>query len=116
MLEENCIFCKIIHGDLPSETIFQDELVTAFRDINPAAPVHILIIPNTHIASMNELSSEYQEISARLLSVVPEIADSEGITESGYRLIINTGDDGRQEVPHLHLHLIGGSRMKHPMG
>lgn len=116
MIDENCIFCKIVAGKIPSENVFQDELITAFRDINPVAPVHILIIPNMHVASTNELTAKDQSSAARLLTVVPEIAKSEGVFENGYRLILNVGEDGRQEVPHLHMHLIGGRKMIHPLG
>lgn len=116
MHAEDCIFCKIAAGEMNSDIIFQDDLVTAFRDINPVAPVHILIIPNTHIVNTNELSAKDDALAARMLTVVPEIARDEGVTESGYRLIMNTGPHGRQEVMHMHLHLIGGERMKHPMG
>ena len=116
MHAEDCIFCKIAAGEMNSDIVFQDHLVTAFRDINPVAPVHILIIPNTHIVNTNELSAEHDALSARMLTVVPEIARDEGVAESGYRLIMNTGPHGRQEVMHMHLHLIGGERMKHPMG
>ena len=116
MTEKDCIFCKIVAGEIKSEKVFQDELVTAFRDVNPVAPVHILIVPNVHIHSTNDLSENDQTSAARLLTVVPEIAKSEGILEKGYRLILNSGEDGRQEVPHLHMHLIGGRKMIHPMG
>ncbi|MBU0511166.1 MAG: histidine triad nucleotide-binding protein [Chloroflexi bacterium] len=112
----DCIFCKIIAGDIPSEKVYSDELVTAFRDINPAAPTHILIIPNRHIASINELTPEDEQLAGHLFSIAKTLAVQEGIAESGYRLIINTGPDSGQEVFHLHLHLLGGSKMRYPMG
>jgi len=112
----DCIFCKIIAGDIPSEKVYSDDLVTAFRDINPAASTHILIIPNRHIASINELTPEDEQLVGHLFSIAKTLAVKEGIAESGYRLIINTGPDGGQEVFHLHLHLLGGSRMRYPMG
>lgn len=112
----DCIFCKIVAGELPSNQVYQDEWVTAFRDIHPLAPTHILIVPNKHLASTNDLTPEDAAIAARMLTVVPELARQEGIDASGYRLIMNTGADGRQEVPHMHLHLLGGQRMQHPMG
>lgn len=112
----DCIFCKIVAGELPSNQVYRDEWVTAFRDIHPLAPTHILIVPNKHLASTNDLTPEDAAISARMLTVVPELARQEGIDASGYRLIMNTGADGRQEVPHMHLHLLGGQRMQHPMG
>ena len=112
----DCIFCKIIAGEIPSEKVFEDEMITAFRDINPAASTHILIIPNEHIASTNELTEAHEPLVGRLFTTAHKLAVAEGIDQSGYRLIINCGPDGRQEVFHLHLHLLGGNRMKHPMG
>ncbi|QYK51635.1 MAG: histidine triad nucleotide-binding protein [Anaerolineales bacterium] len=112
----DCIFCKIVAGDVPATKLYQDELVTAFRDINPLAPTHILIIPNVHLASANDLASEHAAAAGRMLTLAPELARQEHIAESGYRLILNTGADGRQEVPHMHMHLLGGRRMQHPLG
>lgn len=114
--DQDCIFCKILAGEIPSTQVYQDELVTAFRDINPVAPTHILIIPNTHIEDNNDFSEADEPVAGRMFTVVRKIAQQEGIADSGYRLILNTGPDGRQEVQHLHLHLIGGKRMEHPMG
>ena len=116
MSSEECIFCKIVAGEIPSEGLFSDDLVTAFRDINPVAPTHILIVPNEHLESPNDLTRNHEKLTARMLAVVPKLARQEGIAESGYRLILNSGPDGRQEVSHMHLHLLGGQRMKHPMG
>ncbi len=116
MSETDCIFCKIIAGEIPSTQVYRNERVTAFRDINPAAPVHVLIVPNRHIASVNDLTPEDEPLIGHLFSVAKQIAAEEGISESGYRLIINTGPDAGQVVFHLHLHLLGGHRMKHPMG
>lgn len=111
-----CIFCKIIAGEAPGEILYQDDRVTAFRDIHPVAPTHILVVPNTHIASVNELEEEDEALVGRLFTVARQIARQEGIDASGYRLIVNTGAHGGQVVYHLHLHLIGGQRMRHPMG
>jgi histidine triad (HIT) family protein len=116
MTDTDCIFCKIVAGEIPSTQVYRDEQVTAFRDINPAAPVHVLIVPNRHIASVNDLTAEDEPLIGHLFSVAKQIAAEEGIAESGYRLIINTGPAGGQVVFHLHLHLLGGHRMKHPMG
>jgi histidine triad (HIT) family protein len=116
MQDKECIFCKIAADELEAEVVFQDELVTAFRDINPVAPTHILIIPNQHIVNTNEVKLENEAEVARMLTVVPELARKEGVDESGYRLIMNTGPDGNQVVLHMHLHLIGGQKMMHPMG
>ncbi len=111
-----CIFCKIIAGEIPGDIVYRDELVTAFRDINPVAPVHILIVPNKHIPSTNELTEEDTITAGRLLGVTKEIARQEEVSESGYRLIMNNGPDANQVVLHMHLHLIGGQRMRYPMG
>ena len=113
---EDCIFCKIIAGEIPSTRVYRDELVTAFRDINPAAPTHVLIIPNRHIPTVNDLTEDDETIMGHLFTAARKIAEQEGIAESGYRLIVNTGPDGRQEVFHIHLHLLGGQKMRHPMG
>ncbi len=112
----DCLFCKIIAGEIPSDIVFQDEQITAFRDINPVAPTHILIIPNKHIATINDLSTEDEALVGHLFTTAKALAKDEGIAESGYRLIINVNRDGGQEIYHLHLHLIGGQRMRHPMG
>ena len=115
-MNEDCIFCKIVAGEIPSDEVYQDELVYAFRDINPAAPTHVLIIPKEHVVNTNDLRDEHKDMAAALLLAAPKIAAQEGIAESGYRLIMNNGPDGRQEVMHMHLHVLGGARMQHPMG
>ncbi len=113
---KECIFCKIVAGESPSQKVYSDDLVTAFRDIHPVAPTHILIIPNKHIPSMNDVTPEDIPLLGHMLALAPQIASEEGIRGSGYRLIINTGPHGGQVVYHLHLHLIGGQRMRYPMG
>ena len=113
---EECLFCKIVKGEIPATVVYKDEQVMAFRDINPVAPTHILVIPNKHIAGTNDISEEDEQLLGHMLTVVKPITDKEGITESGYRLIINTGPDANQVVFHLHLHILGGQRMKHRMG
>lgn len=112
----DCIFCKIIAGEIPSTQVYSDDVVTAFRDIKPAAPTHILIIPNRHIASVNDLTIDDEQVMGHLFAAAKQISAQEGIAEFGYRLIMNTGPDGRQEVLHIHLHLLGGKKMVHPMG
>jgi histidine triad (HIT) family protein len=102
------IFAKIIRGELPSEQVYHDDLVTAFRDINPVAPTHILIVPNKAIATLNDLTEADERLAGHMLLVAREIAMQEGIAEHGYRLIINCNQDGGQEVFHLHMHLVGG--------
>ena len=113
---DDCLFCKIVKGDIPATVVYKDEQVTAFRDINPAAPVHILVVPNRHISDLNGISEEDVPLMGHLLRVVKPITEAEGVTQSGYRLIINNGPDAHQEIPHLHLHILGGHLMKHPMG
>ena len=102
------IFSRIISGELPADIVYRDDRVTAFRDINPAAPTHILIVPNREIPTMNALADEDGALAGHMLLVARDLTKSEGIAESGYRLIINCNRDGNQEVFHLHLHLIGG--------
>ncbi len=115
-MSDDCIFCKIIAGEIPGDFVHQDDLVTAFRDINPSAPTHILIVPNEHIPDNNAVTEAHAPILGRMFSAVATLAEQEGIAQSGYRLVMNTGPDGHQEVMHLHLHLMGGHRMRHPMG
>lgn len=111
-----CIFCKIISGEIPGTIVHRDEQATAFRDINPVAPTHILIVPNRHIESVSTLDETDEPLMGHLFTVARQLAEKEGIDQGGYRLISNTGSDGGQTVFHLHVHLIGGHRMKHPMG
>jgi histidine triad (HIT) family protein len=111
----DCIFCKIIAGEIPSTQVYDDERVMAFRDINPVAPTHILIIPKQHIPSVNDLAPKDEAMMGYLFSVAQKIAAQEGLAESGYRLTINTGPDSGQVVYHLHLHLLGGRKL-HRMG
>ena len=112
----DCIFCKIIKGDIPSTNVFRDEQVTAFRDINPAAPTHILVVPNKHIDGVDTLASEDEALVGHLVHVAGQLAAREGIAEGGYRLIINTGTNAGQTIPHIHVHLLGGAPLKYPMG
>jgi histidine triad (HIT) family protein len=110
-MTSNCVFCRIIAGTAPGEIIYRDEQVTAFRDIRPAAPTHILIVPNKHIVSINELNSEDESLIGHVFTVARKLAEQEGIHRSGYRCIVNTGPDSGQAVFHFHLHLLGGRRM-----
>lgn len=116
MNSENCIFCKIVTGEMDAEHVYQDSQVTAFRDIHPSAPTHILIIPNRHITSVNDLSEKDEPLIGRLFTTARKLAEQEGLHDSGYRLIINNGPDAGQAVFHIHLHLLGGHRMRYPMG
>ena len=111
-----CLFCKILNKEIPSDVTYQDDEITIFKDINPAAPVHLLIIPNKHISSVQDMGEGDDLILGKLFSGAKKAAEEAGIAESGYRLIINNGPDGRQEIFHIHMHLLGGAKMKHPMG
>lgn len=102
------LFTKIIQGEIPGDIVYRDELVTAFRDIHPQAPTHILIVPNKEIPTVNDLTEADEQIAGHLLLVAGKLAKEEGIAESGYRLIVNCNEHGGQEVFHLHLHLLGG--------
>jgi histidine triad (HIT) family protein len=113
---KDCTFCKIIAGEAPGDIVYRDEQVTAFHDIHPVAPVHILIVPNEHIRSVNEITSQDEPLVGHMLHVAGKIAKEKKIQESGYRLILNTGPDAGQAVFHLHLHLIGGQHVRYPMG
>ncbi|MBK6644273.1 MAG: histidine triad nucleotide-binding protein [Anaerolineales bacterium] len=108
----DCIFCKIINGELPSTNLYNDEQVTAFRDINPAAPTHILIVPKKHIDSINVLTMDDEPLIGHLFFIAKQLAAQEGIAEPGYRLVINTGAESGQTVDHIHLHLLGGRQMR----
>ena len=107
----DCTFCQIIAGKIPSEILYRDEEVIAFRDINPAAPVHLLIIPKKHIPSVAHLSQADLPLVGHMVDVANQLAKEKGITEDGYRLVINYGKDSGQVVPHLHLHLLGGRKL-----
>lgn len=115
-MDPSCVFCKIINGKSPSTTVYRDEQVVAFLDIHPAAPVHVLIVPRQHIASINDLTSEHETLIGHMYTIAKDLAIENGISKTGYRLIINCGPDARQAVYHLHLHLLGGQQMRYPMG
>jgi len=111
----SCIFCKIIDNQIPSTPEFQDELAYAFADLNPKAPVHVLIVPREHIASVADAGEDKRALLGHLLWAAAEIARKKGLTD-GYRIVVNTGEDGGQTVDHLHLHLLGGRPMTWPPG
>ena len=115
-MTDSCIFCKIVSGELKADIVYRDEQVMAFRDIHPVAPTHILIVPNRHVESVSALEAEDEQLVGHLFTVASRLANEQGISKDGYRLITNTGVDGGQTVLHLHLHLIGGQRMRYPMG
>lgn len=111
-----CIFCRIAAGEIPAEVVHRDEDIIAIRDIDPQAPKHILIIPRFHIPSLAQVSQEQRELMGRAVLLAVELARGEGMAQSGYRLVINSGPDGGQVVPHLHLHLLGGKALSPQMG
>ena len=110
-MAEETIFSKIIRREIPADIVYQDDLVTAFRDIEAKAPTHILVIPNRVIPALRDVTAEDEPVIGRMLRVAADLAKQEGVSESGYRIILNCGDDGGQEVYHLHLHLLGGRPM-----
>ena len=110
----DCLFCKIIAGEIPSTKVYEDESVYAFRDIGPQAPVHVLVVPKTHIASADEISGENAALVARIFEAIPKIAKAEGLV-NGYRVITNCGEDGCQSVKHLHFHVLGGKKLSERM-
>jgi histidine triad (HIT) family protein len=112
----DCIFCQIASGKIPGDIVYQDKEILAFRDINPKAPVHILIIPKKHIASLDQLSQSDTALVGRMVAVASRLAKDEGVAEEGYRLAINCGKEGGQLVPHLHLHLLGGRQLSDALG
>ena len=109
-----CLFCKIIAGEIPSTKVYEDETVYAFQDINPQAPVHILVVPKTHIASVAEINGDNSGVVAHIFEVIPEIAKAEGLA-NGYRVVSNCGPDARQSVQHLHFHILGGRGLTEQM-
>jgi len=115
-MNQNCLFCKIAAGEIGGPPLYQDAEVTAFKDINPQAPVHILLIPNKHIVSVGDVSEEEEALLGKLLTTGARIAQEQGIAENGYRLVANTGAHGGQTVFHLHVHLLGGRNMTWPPG
>lgn len=113
---EDCIFCKIISGDIPSTKVYEDEKSYAFKDINPAAPEHILVIPKKHIESVMDITEENREIFSHLLMVCKKIASEIGIDKQGFRIVNNCGEYGQQTVKHFHFHIIGGRQLQWPPG
>ena len=116
MSEQNCIFCKIIAGEMAADVLFQDQRAIAFRDINPQAPVHILVIPREHIESLNDAGRGDEAPLGHLLRVAARVANEQGIAESGFRTVINTGAGAGQSVFHLHVHVLGGRALSWPPG
>ena len=114
--DESCLFCKIINGDIPSSKVYETEKVYAFRDIDPQAPQHIIIVPKNHIASANEINEENAELIGDIFVAAAQIAKIEGFAENGYRIVNNCGNDGGQTVGHIHFHLLAGRNLQWPPG
>lgn len=112
----DCIFCKIINGEIPAKKIYENEKVIAFNDINPVAPIHILVIPKEHIESSNYIDENNKDIIGHIFLAIKEICNSEKIEEQGYRIVSNCGDIGGQTVDHIHFHILGGRNMSWPPG
>ncbi len=115
-MSEECLFCRIAAGEIPSDIVYQDEEFLAFRDINPLAPTHILVIPRKHVSSLAQLADQQQELMGRLIILATRLAEKERIAERGYRLVINCGAEGGQVIGHLHLHLLGGRKLYDQLG
>lgn len=112
----DCLFCKIIAGAIPSEKVYEDDKMLAFKDIEPQAPIHVVIVPKTHISSANEITAENAEYIAHIWTMIPKIVKDLGIDEHGYRVVNNCGKDGGQTVNHIHFHLMGGREFGWPAG
>jgi histidine triad (HIT) family protein len=112
----DCIFCRIVAGEIPADIVYQDKELLAFRDINPQAPTHILIIPKAHIASLAEITAKHKALMGRIILLAKELAEKEAISSKGYRLSVSTGADGGQLVPHIHFHLLGGRKLSDMLG
>lgn len=110
----DCLFCAIVRGEIPSNKVYEDDTILAFRDIAPQAPTHILVIPKTHLSSLDEVTEEQGALVAHILTTIPQIAKSEGLS-NGYRVITNIGSDGCQSVKHLHFHILGGKKLSEEM-
>lgn len=112
----DCLFCKILAGEIPSQEVASTEHTYAFRDVNPATPSHVLVIPREHIQSADTLAPEHADVLSEMFDTARRVAESEGVKDTGYRLVFNVGDDALNSVPHLHLHVLGGRRMEWPPG
>ena len=116
MANEDCLFCKIVAGEIPAAKVYENDRVVAFRDINPQAPTHVLVIPRAHIASLSESSEDDEALLGHLLLTAAFVAHGEGLGEDGYRTVINTGAGAGQSVFHIHVHVLGGRRLSWPPG
>jgi len=112
----DCLFCKLINGDIPTDIVYQDDDVFAFHDVSPQAPIHILVIPKQHIATINDTDESHQAVLGKLVLTAKKIAKEQSIADNGYRLVVNCNQDGGQTVFHIHLHLLGGRSLSWPPG
>ena len=115
-MSEECVFCKIVRKEVPADPLHEDHDLLAFPDLHPVAPVHVLIVPKEHMVNLNEAGAKDVPLLGKMLRLASRIANEKGVAESGYRVVINNGEDGGQVVPHLHLHLIGGKGLGHKLG
>jgi histidine triad (HIT) family protein len=116
MSDPDCLFCKIASGEIPADVVHEGERVVAFRDISPQAPVHLLVIPRSHISSLAEAEAEHGDLLGEMMLLAAEVARGEGVAEGGFRSVVNSGPDGGQVVPHLHVHVLGGRALGWPPG
>jgi len=116
MQENDCIFCKIVAGEIPGDIIYKDDDIIAFRDINPQSPVHLLVIPRRHFTSLNDITPQQESLMGHMVCVANQLAKDEGESATGYRLVINCGQQGGQLVPHVHLHVMGGRQLSGRLG
>ena len=113
---QDCLFCKIVRGEIPADVVYEDDKLMAFRDINPQAPVHLLVIPRKHIGSLADVTSEDTELLGHIQSVIAKLAHEQGFAQQGFRVVNNCNEDGGQEVAHIHYHVLAGRRMQWPPG
>jgi len=116
MSEQDCLFCKVLNGDIPADIVYESDSAIAFRDINPQAPTHVLVIPRKHVATINDLDEEDQEIVGSLFLAAKDIARAEGLSDEGYRVVMNCNEGAGQSVFHIHLHVLGGRALSWPPG
>ena len=112
---EDCIFCKLANGEIPTDMVYEDDKIAVFRDASPQAPVHMLMVPKIHVASLDDLTDEHAELMGYMMLKIKEVCAKEGL-DNGYRCVINTGEDGQQTVKHLHIHILGKRAMQWPPG
>lgn len=116
MAEQDCLFCKIQGGEIPADIVYESETAIAFRDINPQAPIHMVIIPREHVATINDIDAEHEALVGSLFSVAKQVAADEGLSDDGYRVVMNCNEAAGQTVFHIHLHLLGGRQLRWPPG